>query len=212
MRSWEDAEDAVSLYRRLLLSSNMESVVILTIGHLSSLQRLLKSTPDQASPLSGQDLVKEKVEKWICMGGQFPEGKEANFYRPDPQSTLYCVNHWEKKVVFCGWEAGNKVITGGSRLKKTQDPGHPLYRAYELFNGFAGRQSWDQIAVLQLDCLTDKFFSFVTGHCIVNADGSNGWEDNPSGKHQYVKFNHMIDVDQVSEYIDNLMSGKEGLY
>ncbi len=34
------------------------------------------------------------------MGGLFSEGKEANFYRPDPASTKICVERWPVQVVF----------------------------------------------------------------------------------------------------------------
>ena len=55
------AEDAIRLYRKLLTLSPDESVVIVTIGHLSSLQALLQSLPDQISTSNGQKLVNEKV-------------------------------------------------------------------------------------------------------------------------------------------------------
>lgn len=47
------------------------------------------------------------------MGGTYPKGLEANFHRPDPASTVFCIDNWENEVVFCGWELGNKIITGG---------------------------------------------------------------------------------------------------
>ncbi|HCY41328.1 MAG TPA: nucleoside hydrolase [Prolixibacteraceae bacterium] len=208
LKSWEDADEAVGLYRKLLSQNPDESVTIVSIGHLSSLQGLLQSGADQLSPLNGKDLVKKKVDKWICMGGQFPQGKEANFYRPDPQSTVYCLANWEKEVVFCGWEVGNKIITGGERLKSEIPTNHILYRSYELYNNFAGRQSWDQIAVLLLIHQADRFFSFVNGRCVVAPDGSNTWESNPSGKHQYVILNPEINADRIAIFTDDLMIGR----
>lgn len=208
MHSWEDADDAVRLYRKLLAGNPDESVFIVTVGHLSSLQGLLQSEPDVLSDLNGKQLVNRKVKQWICMGGQFPQGKEANFYRPDPASTVYCVNNWEKEVIFCGWEIGNPVITGGNWLKEKLTPDHPVYRGYELYNGFAGRQSWDQIAVLQLLPQASHFFSFVKGNCIVAPDGSNTWENDEKGKHLYTIFNPGVDAKTVSLYIDSLMAGE----
>lgn len=166
MKSWEDAEDAVQLYRQILAQHPDESVVLVTVGHLSSLQGLLQSESDGISVLSGKELSHKKIREWICMGGQYPQG-EANFYRPDPASTVYCVNNWKKQIVFCGWEAGNPVITGGNRLKEKLAPGHPVYRGYELYNGFAVRQSWDQITVLQFIPEGRNLFSSVKGRCIV---------------------------------------------
>lgn len=207
IKAWQDAEDAIALYRKLLAQNKNESVVIVTIGHLTSLQMLLQSKADENSSLSGKQLVKEKVQKWICMGGQFPEGKEANFYRPDPLSTVYCVANWNKEVVFCGWEIGNKVITGGKGLMETLKPSHPLYRGYELYNNFAGRPSWDQIAVLLITSESEKFFNYKTGTCIVNTDGSNSWEDDKNGKHKYAIFSPSVDVNSIINFTENLMAG-----
>jgi inosine-uridine nucleoside N-ribohydrolase len=207
LKRWEDAECAVALYRKLLSESHNEAIYIVTVGHLTSLQQLIQSPPDQISPLNGRDLVNKKVKQWICMGGHYPSGKEANFYRPDPYSTYFCVNNWEKEVIFCGWEAGNPVITGGDWLRKTLHEGHPVYRGYELYNNFAGRQSWDQIAVLMLLDIGIEFFSFVQGECIVHPDGSNSWRKNPMGPHRYIVINEQTGPVKISRYIDRLMAG-----
>jgi inosine-uridine nucleoside N-ribohydrolase len=208
LKSWQDAEEASTLYRKLLSGSQDKSVVIVTIGHLTSLQQLLQSQPDQFSNLNGKKLVQKKVSRWICMGGQYTSGKEANFCRPDPASTVYCLNNWEKDVVFCGWEIGNHVITGGHWLKDNLSLKHPVYRSYELYNNFAGRQSWDQLAVLQLIDSANKFFSFISGRCIVAPDGSNTWENSKTGKHRYAVLNPEFNVAEISNFIDSLMIGK----
>lgn len=209
--SWKNAEDAVILYRKLLSRNPDKSVTIISIGHLSSLQQLLQSKADGLSPMNGQDLVNQKISQWICMGGQFPQGKEANFYRPDPQSTVYCLANWQKEVVFCGWEVGNKIITGGQRLKNVLSKEHILYRSYELYNNFAGRPSWDQVAVLLLTGKAGDFFQTVRGNCSVAADGSNTWEDNPAGKHQIVAIKAGISPEEISVYTEKLMTGAKVL-
>ena len=208
LKSWQDAENAATIYRKLLAENPDEAVIIITIGHLTSLQQLLQSPPDQISNLNGKKLVQKKVSKWICMGGQYPSGKEANFYRPDPASTVYCVKNWKKDVIFCGWEAGNLIITGGSWLKENLHAKHPVYRAYELYNNFAGRQSWDQLAVLQLIDSENEYFSFIKGRCIVAPDGSNTWETGMKGKHRYLVLNPEIEAKEISHFIDRLMAGK----
>lgn len=205
--SWKDAEDAVGLYRKLLSRNPDNSVTIVSIGHLSSLQQLLQSKADDLSPLNGHDLVNQKVSRWICMGGKFPQGKEANFYRPDPQSTVYCLANWQKEVVFCGWEVGNKIVTGGIGMKKALPSKHILYRSYELYNNFAGRPSWDPVVVLLLTGKADDFFQTFRGNCLVAEDGSNTWKDNPSGNHQMVVIKSGIPPEEVSAFTEMLMTG-----
>lgn len=211
LNSWKDTEDAVKLYRSILAKQADESVVVVTVGHLSSLQGLLRSEADDVSLLNGLELAHKKASKWICMGGHYPQGKEANFYRPDPASTVYCVSNWTKEIIFCGWEAGNKIITGGEKLKEKLVQGHPVYRGYELYNGFAGRQSWDQIAVLQLIRTGEKLFSSIRGKCIVAPDGSNTWENIPDGPHSYVVLNSGTATKSVKKLIDGLMAGERAM-
>lgn len=206
---WSDAEESTELYRKLLAKSPDGSVTIITIGHLSSLQKLLQSVPDQLSTLDGKQLVTQKSSAWICMGGQYPSGKEANFYRPDPGSTIYCLENWGKEIVLCGWEAGKTVITGGTNLRNRLNPGHPVYRAYEKYNNFAGRSSWDQLAVLQLTEKAGTFFSYSEqGQCVADADGSNTWKSDPTGRHKYIIVKPSVSLSEIETCIEDLIIGE----
>ncbi|GEO11087.1 nucleoside hydrolase [Segetibacter aerophilus] len=207
LKSYQQAQDAVSLYRKLLSKSPDGSVVIITIGHLTSLQNLLKSTPDKISSLTGQELVEKKVSKWLCMGGYFPAGKEANFFNPDPLSTVYCLQQWNKPVVFSGWEIGKDVITGGQYLRDNISKKSPVYRAYQLYNNFAGRSSWDQTAIILLLDEWKKFFDTVKqGYCYVSADGSNKWmTDKDSPYQEYLVFKPDADGKKLAKMLDDLV-------
>ncbi len=201
-----DAEDGTALYRTLLARKPDGSVVIITIGHLTSLARLLSSGPDAISPLSGSDLVKKKVKRWSCMGGQFPEGKEANFYRPDPASTITSLASWRMPVTFAGWEVGNKIVTGGRSFRTKCKPDSPVFHAYELYNNFQGRASWDQIAVLEAIEGAQRYFNVVqNGHCQVAADGSNLWTSPSNGLHAYLSITGH--PEQIRDRIESLMVG-----
>jgi purine nucleosidase len=201
----EQAPDATEVYRRLLGESADRSVVIVTIGHLTNLQNLLRSPPDRHSPLDGAALAAQKVRRWICMGGMFPRGKEANFYRPDPLSTVYCIGEWPGPVTFCGWEVGNLIRTGGARLKASLPVESPVRRAYELFNDFRGRASWDQVAVLMLTTDGTRFFDTVGGgHCHVDDDGSNEWRTDRVRAHEYVVLRPGVPADDVARVMDEL--------
>lgn len=209
LASWKEAETATATYRKLLAGSPDNSVIILTIGHLSSLQKLLQSAPDQYSPLTGKELVAAKVDKWYCMGGEFPEGKEANFSRPDPGSTPYCLANWEKEVVFCGWEIGQQIVTGDRELKKQLQPKNPLYRAYELYNNFAGRASWDQATAFLLTDQAGRYFNIDSkGHCEVAPDGSNRWVSGKKSTHSIVRFKKNVDTAELARLITSFMLSK----
>lgn len=203
---YEEAEDAVELYRRLLVESPDSSVVIISIGHLTNIARLLASPPDEVSRLRGKELVDQKVKLWSCMGGQFPEGKEANFYRPDPESTVYSVANWPGKVVFAGWEIGQEIITGGLFLKQYLAKDSPVWRAYELYNNFAGRQSWDQASVLYAVSHEKGYWKLEeSGQVKVAQDGSNVWEEGGESNQAYLKVKQS--PEELAKIIDALMVG-----
>ena len=44
------------------------------------------------------------------MGGLFPEGKEANFSRPDPGATVFCLANWTKKSYFVDGRLVNGLL------------------------------------------------------------------------------------------------------
>ncbi len=206
LRSYEDADDATELYRKILSSQPDKSVTIITIGHLTNLSLLLNSKPDKYSPLIGTELVEKKVKLWSCMGGQFPEGKEANFYRPDPQSTVNCLEKWPGKVVFSGWETGNKVITGGTYLSKMLPEKSPVRRAYQLYNDFKGRQSWDQTSVLFAVSSAAYWDLKNDGYCVIEKDGSNHWIPGPANpKQAYLA--EKVNPAEIAKIIDALMTG-----
>ncbi|MFC3199316.1 nucleoside hydrolase [Parapedobacter deserti] len=205
--SYEDAEDAISLYRRILASQEDQSVVIISIGHLTNLRLLLESHPDEHSMLSGTELVKAKVRMWSAMGGKFPAGKEANFYRPDPESTVVAIANWPTRVVFAGWETGNKVITGGEFLRKSLKQNHPVWRAYHHYNNFEGRQSWDQLSVLYaVSSAPDDYWDLQYGEALVHSDGSNGWKMSSEVTNQAFLV-EKADPTEVAKIIDALMVG-----
>ncbi len=78
LKSAEDAPDAALVYRRVLAGQPDGSVVMVSVGQLTNFRNLLKTGPDDHSNLGGTELVKRKVRVWVCMGGKFPEGREAN--------------------------------------------------------------------------------------------------------------------------------------
>ncbi|KAF2966990.1 hypothetical protein GQX73_g6564 [Xylaria multiplex] len=116
---WEgaaDAWDAVALYRRVLAGAEDASVTIASIGFLENLSGLLNSTADDISPLNGQDLIASKVAELVVMGGEYPSGREWNFWGDNPFTTAHVVNNWKGKVVFSGYEMGKTVFSGGELM------------------------------------------------------------------------------------------------
>ena len=73
-RSTSESPDAVTVYRKILQGQPDASVTIVTVGFLTNLSNLLKSGPDEISPLTGKDLAGKKVKRLVSMAGWFPKG------------------------------------------------------------------------------------------------------------------------------------------
>ncbi|MCC6352919.1 MAG: sulfatase-like hydrolase/transferase [Verrucomicrobiae bacterium] len=180
LASADAAPDATALYRKTLASQPDGSVVLVTIGQLSNVSALLRSQPDAHSPLPGPELAKMKIRLWVCMGGQFPGGREANFYN-HPDAAQHAIAAWPGPIVLSGFEIGVDILTGG---KLTALPAtDPVRRAYDLYNGLKPHKSWDQTAVLFAARGPGDLWSLERGLCTVLPDGSNQWVPSPDGPH-----------------------------
>lgn len=201
----DEAMDAVAQYRKILASQPDKSVVILTVGYLTNLRDLLSSVPDNYSNLNGQDLVKQKVKNWICMGGMFPSGREANI-RWDTEASIEVINNWPSEIIFSGWEIGN-MDTGHEILSLPEDS--PVRRAYELF-GRIPHKSWDQVATLYAiqglkNGPASNFWELSgPGQIIIDEnDGSNIWKEDPKGVHRYLI--QIASDEEIAREINSLM-------
>lgn len=181
-------EDAVRLYRRILAARPDESVVILTVGYMKNLADLLRSGPDEESPLKGSELIRRKVRAWICMGGNFPrgDGDNVNFTR-DPESVVYAVRHWPGPIVFCGREIGH-AMRAGARLSEAPARS-PVRRAYELYFGGTAkdRHCADLAAVLYAVRGLGEFWDLAPpGTMEIREDATFAWHPGPGGRHRYL--------------------------
>jgi inosine-uridine nucleoside N-ribohydrolase len=201
-----ELEDALTVYRKILSSQPDNSVTIVTVGFLTNLNNLLKSHPDNISPLSGKDLVEKKVKLLVSMAGKFPQGSEFNIHM-DSSSSKYVYENWPGEVIFSGFEIGWEIRTG-LKLIKSPVVNSPVKDVFRISIPLSeedryGRMSWDETAVLIGVYGTEGFFDTVRGKIIVNPDGSNSWIDDEKGKHIYVK--QKMSVGEMSSFIEDRM-------
>ena len=206
IKSTAEVSDAVDVYRKILNNEPDGSVTIITVGFLTNLNNLLKSQPDAISPLSGKELVIKKVKKLVSMAGKFPEGKEFNVFM-DSTASKCVYENWPGEVIFSGFEIGSAIHTG-LKLIKSDIQNSPVKDVFRISIPLAeedkeGRMSWDETAVLIGVYGTERFFDLVRGKIIVNADGSNTWENNNEGKQIYVK--QKMPIPEISSFIEARM-------
>ena len=202
----DEAENGVSLYRRLLASST-EKVDIMEIGFTQVVAELLKSEPDEYSDKNGIDLVKEKVNRLWMMAGKWDVdgGMEYNFnaYPATRQGAALICQICPVPITFLGYEIGADVITGGNKALACDDT---LYKAMLDHGSGNGRSSWDPMLVLM--ALTgseeESGYTTVSGYASVDPEtGANHFKNDQNGPHRYVvkKFENEYYQDKINALI-----------
>jgi inosine-uridine nucleoside N-ribohydrolase len=184
------AENAVTLYRRVLSRQPDHSVVIITTGFLTNLADLLKSPPDKIDNLDGQHLVQQKVKKLVSMAGRFPQGKEFNIAK-DSTASAYVFDNWPTPILLSGFEIGVKIKTGLPLVNNAAIQNSPVKDVFRISLPMAkedrlGRSSWDETAVLVGIAGYKPWYTINTGRMHVLPDGSNTWEPDANGPHAYL--------------------------
>jgi inosine-uridine nucleoside N-ribohydrolase len=205
----DEAEDAVSLYRRILSKQPDKSVTIVTVGFLTNMANLLQSAADSYSPLNGKALIAKKVKHLVCMAGRFDNEmgrfREFNVVK-DSGASQIVFDNWNTPVIFTGFEIGIKLFSG-IPLIKSAIQNSPVKDVFEISipkdpADKNGRMSWDETAVLIAVRGYEKYYHGIKGRIISKENGSNGW--NPKGKgHIYVK--EKMPVKEVEALINTLM-------
>lgn len=216
--SYNNVPDAVSLYRKILMESPDKSLVIVAVGPLKNIEDLLKSEGDALSPLSGKELIEQKVSEFVIMGGNFPEGKwEWNFAGGMPGVTQYVLSNLEVPITFTGFELGVQIKTG--EAINGIEPDTPLYVGFLHFSknapwmkrNFEGEildnSTFDQTAVLYaLRNGTGTYWDKVSnGVCVPDEKGGNTWEEKENSLHSYLKLR--MEPEDVAALIEQIMLG-----
>ncbi len=192
-----DAEEQVSLLRRVLADAEDSSVVYITVGHTKGLHDLMISSPDEHSPLSGRQLIERKVNRWVALGALWasnPDGhraKDWNFFRNGAAPyTDVLLEQWPVEAYFI--DAGTRVMTGES-LKDTP-PGNILRTAYRDWLWWHEqrtledqRPSWDLAAVYFGVLGVGQFLEAPRrGYMDFDPEEGSLWLDGGKGEHRLV--------------------------
>jgi purine nucleosidase len=204
-RTNDECISGVRLYRKVLSGADGK-VDIAEIGFHNILASLLKSQPDDISPLSGIELIEKKVNKLWLMAGKWDDletGKEYNFAankRAREASSFVC-EYWPTEITFLGYGVGEKVLTGG-QLKD----GDVLKHVLTDYGHPNGRSSWDPMLVL-LACINDEEkagYSVKRGRASLDIDtGFNHFDFDEKGRHCFVvkKYDDSYYADIIDEII-----------
>jgi len=205
IQSNDQAENALTLYRKILASQPDKSVTIVTVGFLTNMANLLESKPDRFSPLGGKDLIQQKVKLLVSMAARFDSEmgrfKEFNVVR-DAAASVTAFNNWPTTVIFSGFEIGMPIHTGLPIVNNPAISNSPVKDVFSRCtslnpNDKNGRNSWDETAVLVAVRGYQRYFNAVKGQIICNADGSNGWNMNGQRDYYLVQKKSIAEMERI---------------
>ena len=129
-----DYWDAAELYRTLLLDAEDGSITVLCVGMLTAVSMAI---------CADAELFRRKVARVVVMGNPYREN-DFNFAMDAEATERFFATC--PSPVFVSY-AGRGIITG-QPLMQILPEDHPVRRAYEIWTGGKGRDSWDLIAAL----------------------------------------------------------------
>ena len=202
--------DVVTVFREALSKVEDNSMILITIGSFTNIKNLMLSNPDMYSPLTGLELVHQKVKKIVSMAGNFRAGHSDFFsefnINVDIEAARYVIENFEKEMAFCPYEMGYSVITGGRLIATGNMKRNPVAKAYQLYCGSGGRNSWDLVTVYYAVRGTHGLFKeSKRGKITIDEQGLSYFKDDPGGNHMIIA-NKVppMEIAQILEDIINL--------
>lgn len=199
LRSGSDAPDAVALLRKTLAAASDGSVVIAQVGFSTNLANLLKSKPDDQSPLAGPELVQKKVRLLSIMAGAFRQivggtghlydHEEYNIVKDIPAAKTL-VADWPTPIVWSGFEIGKNLTYPHQSIlndfRYVQH--HPLPEAYTLYKAPPhDRPTWDLTSVLYAVRPDAGYFDLTpTGQVTVADNGLTTFAIKENGRDRHL--------------------------
>lgn len=196
-RSRSDYEQPVEMYRRILAESDTK-VNIITLGFLQNIQGLMNSKPDQYSPLTGLELIKEKVDTLYITGGNSTGKPSFNFYWTGDKvinAARDVAGGFPARIVFLQSDLSDDTFCG--QFYQTKDPNRSDIVTKALFanDQYGGVVAWDVFSVWCAaqdinDSLDASFLELEQGSQYISHTGATQWTAEAAGSH-YKMYKHM---------------------
>lgn len=161
---------AWKLYRKLLSQAKDHSVYIICIGAFTNLGQLLQSQPDEYSPLTGAELVAQKVRQLDVTGGCFSKVKltgEENYVEAEYNIAIdvplakTVLEQWPTPLHMLPLEEGLKFPSDHNEVLADYEwnPTSPMYRIYSNYDERGLDQCWWDALTVMHTIEPEKFFS-----------------------------------------------------
>lgn len=190
---YDKLPDAHILYRKILASLPDHSVVIPTVGFSTNLARLLDTPADEYSPLTGKELVAQKVKLLVPMAGNMEDSKyvEYNVERDIPAARKVFAE-WPTPIVISPFELGLAIEYPGKSIGGdfAWAPQHPMVESYRSYGDGSvqyDRPTWDLTSVLYAVEGDQWFTVSEPGNIRITDEGYSIFTPSADGKHRYLK-------------------------
>ncbi|TWT56386.1 Inosine-uridine preferring nucleoside hydrolase [Allorhodopirellula solitaria] len=197
LMSSDDAPDAVELLRRVLADADDDSVVIVQVGLATNLADLIETPGDDISPLTGLELVSQKVQMVSVMAGAFaPIRGNARYFEANVKHGVDAMQrfaqHWpdDVPVVWSDFRIGLAALYPRESIARDfqYHPHHLISEAYLTYCGpDHDRPSWDLTSVLYAVRPDEGYFGLSQpGRVTVADDGFTSFAAAPGGRDRYL--------------------------
>ncbi len=193
----QDVPDAVSVLRKTLASSPDRSIVLIQVGLASNLADLVESVGDEFSPLTGRELIKQKVRLTSVMAGAFrPVDGNSHYLEANVRNGVAAMqrfaSQWpeECSVIWSDFLIGLRAPYPRESIARDfrYSSDHIVREAYLLHSGPEhDRPTWDLTSVLVAIRPDDDYFSLSgPGRVRVEADGFTVYTPSEDGRDRYL--------------------------
>lgn len=201
-----DYEEGYKLYRKILASQPDKSVTIASVGFVTTLARLLESGADEYSPLSGVELVRQKVANIYAMGGVFGDAVEPDYNFKaaiDYSLKFFKLLPKDIDVVFSPGEVGDPLDYRPELVIEDINwtDSHPIKWIYQFLNCDTGQKMWDPLAVINAVEGDDMMVLSERGWVELTPDGETLFTPDPNGNCRYQLPGDEVWCDTVLKYI-----------
>ncbi len=135
LKSNEEAEDAIELYRKILSAQPDNSVTIVSVGFFTNLAGLLSSVADEYSTLDGKELIKKKVHQLVSMAARIDEDGKSGYefnVKVDAAASEKVFTEWPTPIILSGFEIGEKILTGIPLIHDAAIQNSPVKDAFTI--------------------------------------------------------------------------------
>jgi len=183
--------EAPLFYRELLAKQPDNSVVVVSVGFSTNIARLLDTQPDKFSPLTGKELVAQKVKLLSMMAGHSTDTafREYNVVK-DISAAQKIFREWQTPIVISPFEVGLSILFPATAIENNlafATP-HPLKIAYESYLQMPyDRPTWDLTSVLYAVEGTKNYFNISEwGRMDADDEAHTRFYPDEKGRHAYL--------------------------